>query len=79
VPGLKPRPTSEAKAKTKAKYRDSFPFGFAQGQNDDVKRTPVTATTKATAATTTKADPYGMTNKKGNCNGKSNSKNFCKC
>jgi hypothetical protein len=60
--------TTNAKATAKEKYRDPSPFGFAQGQDDDVKQT--TATTRTTAI----ADPYGMTNKKGNyndCNGNS--------
>jgi hypothetical protein len=37
-------------------------------QNDDIKQ--------ATAKTTTKADPYGMTNKGANINNKSNRRSF---
>jgi hypothetical protein len=41
-----------SKGKSRGKYRDSSPFGSAQGQNDKPKQTTATA------------DPCGMTNKK---------------
>jgi hypothetical protein len=58
----------KCKSNGKREIQGSFPFGFTQRQDDDVKQT--TATTRTTAI----ADPYGMTNKKGNyndCNGNS--------
>jgi hypothetical protein len=59
--------TRGASPPSERQIQGSSPFGFVQGQNDDVKA-------RATATAKTTADPYGMTNKKGKDNGNGNGK-----